>query len=105
MKHEYSLPDCLAKTGADSYFYTFLDRPGMAAGVLRLSPGQHDVQEPHDSDEIYLVLSGDGFLRIKDRDYRLSRDKAYFVPKGTPHRFHSNTTDLAVLYFFGAPDS
>ena len=104
MKHEYSLSDCLAKAGGDSYFYTFLDRPGMAAGVLRLSPGQHDVQEPHDSDEIYLVLSGDGFLRIKDRDYRLSRDKAYFVPKGTPHRFHSNTTDLAVLYFFGAPD-
>ena len=104
MRHEYSLPDCLVRTGGDSYFYTFIDRPGMAAGVLRLAPGQRDDQEPHDSDELYLVLYGDGFLRIRDCDYRLSRDKVYFVPKGTPHHFHSNSVDLAVLYFFGAPE-
>ncbi len=106
MKYRYDLSECLGKTGSDSYFYTFISRPGLAAGVLVLEPGQQDTQEPHDSDEVYLVLSGDGFLRIGNRDHKVSKDAIFFVPRNTPHHFHGNTSDLSVLYFFGGgPDS
>ena len=77
----------------------------MAAGVLVLQPGEEDTQEPHDSDEVYYVISGDGFLKIKNTDYKVSPDKLFFVEKNTEHYFHGNKKELKVLYFFGGPDS
>nr|AIE94456.1 hypothetical protein [uncultured marine thaumarchaeote AD1000_46_C12]AIE94524.1 hypothetical protein [uncultured marine thaumarchaeote AD1000_46_F05] len=32
---------------------------------MSLDPGEEDAQEPHESDEMYYVLKGNGFLRIK----------------------------------------
>lgn len=83
------------------YFHTFINRPGLAAGVLVLAPGEEDTQEPHDDDEVYCVISGDGYLRIKSRDYPVSANKVFFVAKNTEHRFHGNKKELRVLYFFG----
>ena len=77
----------------------------MATGVLVLEPGQEDTQEPHDSDEVYFVLQGDGFLKIKDKDYAVSKEKLFFVGKNIEHQFHSNSKTLKALYFFGDPDS
>ncbi len=90
---------------SSSYFYTFINRDTLAAGVLILQPGEEDTQEPHKSDEVYYVLSGDGFLRIKDKDYKVSKEKLFFVAKDVEHYFHGNTKELKVLYFFGGPDS
>ena len=89
---------------SNDYFYTFISKQSLAAGVLVLAPGQKDTQEPHDSDEVYFVLRGDGFLRIGDRDYRVSANRAFFVRKDMPHFFYDNSEELAVLYFFGGPD-
>ena len=70
-----------------------------------LQPGEKDTQEPHDSDEIYYIISGDGFLKIKNKDYAISKEKIFFVEKNTPHFFHGNKKELKILYFFGGPDS
>ena len=83
------------------YFRTFVDRPGLAAGVLVLGPGEEDTQEPHETDEVYYVISGDGLLRIGDRDYEVSAGRAFFVAGDTAHHFHGNKKELVVLYFFG----
>ena len=88
-----------------NYFHTFINNENMAAGVLVLKPGEIDTQEPHDSDEVYFVLKGDGSLKIKDVDYPIYENKMYFVGKKTPHYFHDNSKELTVLYFFGGPDS
>ena len=90
---------------SDSYFYTFINKDTLAAGVLRLEPGEEDTQEPHESDEIYFVVKGDGFLTIGDKDYPVSEGLSYFVAKKIPHKFHGNTRELIVFYFFGGPDS
>ena len=74
----------------------------MAAGVLSLEPGEDDTQEPHDSDEMYYVLNGNGFLRINKTDYAIKPGKAFFVPKNVEHCFFGNTKKLTVLYFFSA---
>lgn len=87
------------------YFYTFLNRETLAAGVLFLKPGQEDTQEPHDSDEVYYVVKGNGYLKIKDKAYPVSPGKSFFVKKDTSHYFFGNSKDLTVLYFFGGPDS
>jgi len=77
----------------------------LAAGVLVLKPGEEDSQEPHDSDEVYFVIKGDGYLKIKKKDYPIGPNKMYFVAKNVAHFFHGNEQELVVMYFFGGPDS
>ncbi len=88
-----------------SYYHTFINRDNLAAGILRLKPGEEDTQSPHDDDEIYYVVRGDGFLNIAGKDYHISEAKAYFVGKNIEHKFHGNKKELVVLYFFAGPDS
>jgi len=77
----------------------------LAAGVLVLQPGEEDTQTPHDSDEVYYVVKGDGFLKINKKDYPISDGKMYFVQKDVEHYFFGNIKELIVLYFFGGSDS
>ena len=106
MKLEYDLTAYIEKIkNNDSYFHTFINKDSLAAGVLVLEPGEEDTQTPHNSDEVYYVISGNGFLKIKDKDYSVSKDKLFFVAKDVEHFFHGNTKQLKVLYFFGGPDS
>ena len=106
MKLEFDLTTYLEKIkNSSDYFHTFINRDSLAAGVLVLRPGEEDTQTPHESDEVYYVISGDGFLRIRDKDYKVSKDKLFFVAKDVEHYFHGNTKELKVLYFFGGPDS
>ena len=106
MKLEFNLSDSLDKIKkSDSYFHTFINKDSLATGILILKPGEEDTQEPHESDEVYFIISGNGFLKIKNKDYEISKDKLFFVGKNVPHYFHSNTKELKVLYFFGGSDS
>ena len=92
------------KTG-NSFFHTFINRESLAVGVIFLKPGENDTQDPHDSDEIYYILDGNGFLEINDEAHRIKKGQVYFVAKGTSHRFYGNTKNLSVLYFFGGSDT
>ena len=106
MKLDFDLNDYVEKIKkGNSYFHTFINRSSLAAGVLVLKPGEEDTQDPHDSDEVYYVISGDGYLRIKDKDYAVSKEKLFFVAKDVEHYFHGNKKELKVIYFFGGPDS
>ncbi len=106
LKLEFNVDEYIEKIkNGNNYFHTFINKPSLAAGVLVLKPGEEDTQEPHDSDEVYYVISGDGFLKIKDKDYKVSKDKVFFVEKEIEHYFHGNSKELKVLYFFGGPDS
>lgn len=87
------------------YFHTFINRNTLAAGVLILQPGQEDTQAPHDFDELYYVVKGDGYLKINKKDYQIKEGKAFFVQKDVEHYFFGNTKELIVLYFFGGPDT
>ena len=106
LKLEFNLQDNLEKIKkGNSYFHTFINKDSLATGILILKPGEEDTQEPHESDEVYFVISGNGYLKIKNKNYKVSKDKLFFVAKGVPHYFHANTKELKVLYFFGSSDS
>jgi len=106
LKLDFDLSTYLEKINkSSSYFHTFINRDSLAAGVLVLQPGEEDTQTPHSSDEVYYVIEGNGFLKIKNKNYKVSKDKLFFVAKDVEHYFHGNTKELKVLYFFGGPDS
>ncbi len=85
---------------SNSYFHTFINKESLAVGVIFLKPGEKDTQEPHESDEIYYILDGDGFLCISGKSYSVKKGQIYFVAKNIPHHFYGNTKNLSVLYFF-----
>jgi mannose-6-phosphate isomerase-like protein (cupin superfamily) len=106
LKIEFDTKEYLKNLGkGKSYFHTFINRENLAAGIIRLELGDEDTQAPHESDEIYYVIRGDGFLNIDGKDYKVSEGMSYYVAKNIKHRFHGNTKELVVLYFFGGPDS
>jgi len=90
---------------SSSYFHTFINKDTLAAGVLVLQPEEKDTQSPHDSDELYYVIRGNGYLKIDKKDYTIEEGKTFFVPKNAEHYFFGNTKELVVIYFFGGPDS
>jgi len=106
LKLEFNLSIYLEKIKkSNSYFHTFINRESLVTGVLVLQPGEEDTQVPHVSDEVYYIIEGNGFLKIKNKDYPVSKNKLFFVAKDAEHFFHGNTIELKVLYFFGGSDS
>jgi len=107
MKLEFNTNEYLKeiKKKQDEYFHTFINRESLAAGILLMQPGEKDTQTPHEGDEIYYIIRGDGYLKINKKDYPVSEGKVFFVAKNVEHYFFGNTKELAVLYFFGGPDS
>jgi mannose-6-phosphate isomerase-like protein (cupin superfamily) len=84
----------------NSEFLNFFDLRHLQVGILRLKPGESDTQEPHSSDEIYLVLEGNGFIEIGKKTYILKKDLFIYVPANVIHKFYGNTQEILVVYFF-----
>ncbi len=106
MKIDFNTNEYIKKIKkSNTYFYTFINKENLAAGILRLDPGEEDTQEPHENDEIYYVVKGDGFLLVDKKDYPVSEGMSYYVAKNIPHKFHGNEKELVVMYFFSGSDT
>ncbi len=106
MKLDYDVSKYIEKIkNSNEYFHTFINTQNLSAGVLVLQPGEEDTQEPHETDEVYFIIKGNGFLKIKNKDYPVEQNKMYFVAKNVEHFFNGNKKELVVLYFFGGSDS
>src|SRR5438105_1163437 len=73
--------------------------PGLELGVYVLVAPEPDRQQPHEDDEIYVVLEGSGMLRVGDEDVAVQEGAAVFVEAGAEHRF-SAYEQLALLVIF-----
>ncbi len=73
--------------------------PGLELGVYVLVAPEPDRQQPHEDDEIYIVLEGSGALEIEGETVRLEVGQAVFVPAGAEHRF-LGYEQLSVLVIF-----
>jgi mannose-6-phosphate isomerase-like protein (cupin superfamily) len=60
---------------------------GLEVGVYVLVAPEPDRQQPHDGDEVYVVLEGSGTLDIAGEAVSLATGNAAFVPAGTEHQF------------------
>ena len=73
--------------------------PGLELGVYVLVAPEPDRQQPHEDDEVYVVLEGSGVLEIDGESVELEAGKAVFVPAGVEHRFRGYE-QLSVLVLF-----
>ena len=72
---------------------------GLELGVYVLVAPEPDRQQPHEDDEIYIVLEGTGELEVEDERVELREGNAVFVPAGAEHRFVGYEL-LSVLVIF-----
>jgi len=75
--------------------------PGLEVGVYVLVAPHPDRQQPHEDDEVYIVLEGSGVLDVEGESARLGEGEAVFVPAGAQHRFTAYE-HLSVLVVFTA---
>ena len=75
------------------------ESPSLEVGVYVLVAPEPDRQQPHDDDEIYVVLAGSGVLTIEGEDFPLEEGHAIFVPARAEHRF-TGYEGLSVLVIF-----
>jgi mannose-6-phosphate isomerase-like protein (cupin superfamily) len=77
---------------------------GLEIGVYVLVAPEPDRQQPHDDDEVYVVLSGRGVLTIEGVSVPVSEGQAIFVPAGAEHQF-TGYEGLSVLVIFAGRTS
>jgi mannose-6-phosphate isomerase-like protein (cupin superfamily) len=73
--------------------------PGLEIGVYVLVAPEPDRQQPHEDDEVYIVLEGAGVLEVEGQKVELREGHALFVPAHAEHRF-SGYESLSLLVIF-----
>lgn len=72
---------------------------GLELGVYVLVAPEPDRQQPHEDDEIYVVLEGTGVLQVEGTEVPVREGSAVFVEAGADHRFTAYE-HLSVLVLF-----
>ena len=77
--------------------------PGLELGVYVLVAPEPDRQQPHEDDEVYVVLEGTGVLLVEGEQIPVAPGQAVFVPAHAEHRFTAYE-GLSVLVVFAQTD-
>lgn len=92
------------RLAAGSGGYEIVHRsPGLELGIYVLVAPEPDTQQPHENDEVYVVLEGRGTLEVENSSFSVSEGDALFVEAGADHRF-TGYESLSVLVIFARKD-
>jgi len=86
-------------------YHEFLRHDSMSLGLYVLPAGGVDLQSPHNEDEVYYIVSGQGKITVGDEVQSVQPGSIVFVAAQVPHRFHDISEDLKILVFFAPPES
>jgi mannose-6-phosphate isomerase-like protein (cupin superfamily) len=75
------------------------ESPGLEVGVYVLVAPEPDRQQPHEDDELYVVLEGRGMLKVEGESTSVQEGSAVFVEAGAKHQF-TGYEGLSVLVIF-----
>ena len=73
--------------------------PGLEVGVYVLVAPEPDHQQPHEDNEVYVVLEGTGVLNVEGEAIAVVPGQAIFVPAHAEHEFTAYE-GLSVLVIF-----
>jgi mannose-6-phosphate isomerase-like protein (cupin superfamily) len=102
----HRLADLVADQSAGSKAYLeFIRNARMSAGLYVLRVGDVDRQQPHNEDEVYVVISGRARFTAADETRDVMPGDTIFVAAGVPHRFHDISADMQLIVVFAPPES
>src|SRR6266700_510994 len=100
MAHGFEVRAVQRRLAAANGGYEVVHRsPGLEIGVYVLVAPEPDRQQPHEDDEVYVLLEGRGTLEVEGQRVELREGHAVFVPAGAEHRF-VGYEQLSVLVIF-----
>ena len=98
--HAFGVGSVVEKLRAAGAGYEIVhESAGLELGVYVLVAPEPDRQQPHEDDEVYVVLEGSGTLDVDGRSVPVQVGDAVFVEAGADHSF-SAYEQLAVLVLF-----
>jgi mannose-6-phosphate isomerase-like protein (cupin superfamily) len=98
--HPFDIDGARARLAVRDGGYEVVHRSaGLEIGVYVLRAPEPDRQQPHQDDEVYVVLEGRGVLEVEGKPVELREGHAVFVPAGAAHRF-TGYEQLTVLVIF-----
>lgn len=104
MVHPFDIHGTLERLAAGSGGYEAVHTsPGLELGVYVLVAPEPDRQQPHEVDEVYVVLRGSGRLEVEGESTDLAEGQAVFVPAGAEHRFTGYEHLSVLVIFAGSP--
>jgi mannose-6-phosphate isomerase-like protein (cupin superfamily) len=99
-EHLFDVEDAKRRLEAGSGGYEVVhSSPGLEVGVYVLVAPEPDRQQPHEDDEVYVVLEGRGTLEVEDEQIDMKEGQAMFVAAGAEHRF-TGYESLSLLVIF-----
>lgn len=100
--HEIAIQAARARLLENGGYEIVHESPGLELGVYVLVAPEPDRQQPHEHDEVYVVLEGRGTLELEGEKFELHVGGSVFVPAGAEHRF-VGYEQLCVLVIFEKP--
>jgi len=98
--HRFDFQGVKERLAAENGGYEIVhESEGLEVGVYVLVAPEPDRQQPHEDDEIYVVLEGRGTLEVEGEAVPLEEGEAVFVEAHAEHRFTSYEW-LSVLVLF-----
>ncbi|MEM9208487.1 MAG: cupin domain-containing protein [Pseudomonadota bacterium] len=92
--------DAVARSD-DGLYGVLLEHGTLELGYYR--PRGTDLQQPHDRDELYIVITGHGVFECDGARRGFEPGEALFVPAGIPHRFLDFSDDFGAWVMFYGP--
>jgi mannose-6-phosphate isomerase-like protein (cupin superfamily) len=101
--HAFDVEAVKQRLGIAGGYEVVHSSPGTEIGVYVLVAPEPDRQQPHEDDEIYIVLEGTGVLDVEGTKTQLREGQAMFVAAGAEHRFSAYETLSLLVIFERAP--
>jgi mannose-6-phosphate isomerase-like protein (cupin superfamily) len=97
------LPDILNKINSEGVaFKEILRTRSLSCAVYYVPAGSREMETAHEADELYLVLSGKGRLRIGEQEHAVQEGTIMYVRASCDHTFFDIEEDLTAVALFGA---
>ncbi|MDO6602166.1 cupin domain-containing protein [Arenibacter palladensis] len=79
-------------------FITLFQKGQLTVEIYK--PHMADKQTPHDRDEFYLIISGEGKFQLTEQTTTFKSGDFLYVPAFSEHRFIEFTKDFVTWVFF-----
>lgn len=71
--------------------------------LILYTPRGSDNQTPHEQDELYIAMKGEGDLMVEGERFPFKAGDVLFVAAGREHHFENFSQDLALWVVFWGP--